>query len=256
MALIKFKKNIKDYNYFLAFDLASHITGWSLIKVDWGDMMLDERLLIKRKNDTKEVSVTSNGNHFELITSGIIDSKNFNLEKGYYKELYDNIYEIISKCILCVEKLSDGNAKLLITKEACPAQAGQFTTIATLQSLSKAHAILDLVIQTIGADCYDENGVHTISVKALFNDLCDLSTCTKEDIRSYLSRFVTTTLKPDADLNISDSIGVSVTLISKKWNSDIKSEITDLKREQKKYKTDKKKQDIQSKIDKITDMMI
>jgi hypothetical protein len=51
------------------------------------------------------------------------------------------------------------------------------------------------------------------------------------------------------DLNITDSIAVAVTLLMRKWNSDIDREISLLKKEIKKYKTDKKKNELKERIE-------
>jgi DNA-binding transcriptional regulator GbsR (MarR family) len=51
------------------------------------------------------------------------------------------------------------------------------------------------------------------------------------------------------DLNITDSIAVAVTLLMRKWNSDIDKEISLLKKEIKKYKTDKKKNELKERIE-------
>lgn len=50
------------------------------------------------------------------------------------------------------------------------------------------------------------------------------------------------------DLNITDSIAVAVSLLYRKWNSDLDKEISIIKKNMKKYKLEKKREELMQRI--------
>ena len=211
MSAIKFLKPLQSYDYILSFDLAKINTGWSLID-------------FKNK---------------KLVLSGKISSECTNTDCIWYNFLC-NMHKIFDEVRLI-------STKVLVVKEALPIQAGKFTTIKTLQALAQTHAIFDLAVYQEGLDYYDEVGVYAISEKAVFSKLTEIEKPTKKDILNELKKIYSGCDELE-DLDISDSIAVTHTLISAKWNSDIQTEIKELNKKNKTLVLEKKKQEIEQKI--------
>lgn len=198
---IKFQKLLSDYKYLLSFDLAKKISGWSL----WDF-----------KND-------------EILLTGIIDTSKMSNTDMIWSYFSNQINKVIGRCL---EKIPDNESNsLLITKEQLPVQNGRFSTIATLQSLAQVHAIFDLTVFQLGVDTYDDIGVHSVAVKAYFRKLLDIQSPQKEDIANWIYQKYKTYNFSGFPFDVTDSLGVGITLINKKWNADIQSEITQIKKE-------------------------
>ena len=198
---IKFKKSLSDYKYLLSFDLAKKISGWSL----WDF-----------KND-------------EILLTGIIDTGKMSALDMVWNYFSGQISSVVNRCL---DRIPNADANLLlITKEQLPVQNGKFSTIATLQSLAQVHAVFDLTIFQLGVDTYDDLGIHSVAVKAYFRKLLDIQSPQKEDIANWIYQKYKTYNFSELPFDVTDSLGVGITLINKKWNADIQSEITQIKKE-------------------------
>lgn len=214
---IKFQYNIKNFDYILSFDLAKKISGYSLM-------------------DLKEKTVVDTG----LITTE--EDHPWSALYNAFENIYENLYY----------KYCFSHKNVLIIKERMPSQAGARSTINALQELAKVHAIFDFWCQRHHRDFYDYEGVHSVTVKALFKHLTGLEKPSKQDIADQISILLNNPEIAKMDLNITDSIAIAVTLLMRKWNSDIDKEISLLKKEIKKYKTDKKKNELKERIEFLT----
>jgi hypothetical protein len=113
------------------------------------------------------------------------------------------------------------------------------------------HAIFDLWCQQNEFYIYDYEGVHSISVKAFIKATSGIDKPSKLDIADFLSQVLNNQDIKTMDLNITDSIAVAIVLLQRKWNSDLDKEISLIKKEMKKYKTDKKKKEFMDYITKL-----
>lgn len=221
--IVKFKKRLADFQYALSFDLAKHQTGYSLVNI-----------LNK-----------------EIVDCGLIicDSDN--------PDIWLDMEEKISNVIESVIKRF-GIENFFVVKEAMPKQAGRFTTISTLSALAQSHAILSFACSKLGVNIYDLIGVAAVSEKAVFKQLTGIEKPEKEDIfESVLKIYkIQESLKSVLNYDITDSVAVVETLVSKKWNSDIQQEVKELKKIQKKYKTEKKQMEIENEISRLFDLSI
>lgn len=201
----KFFKKIDEYDYIISFDLALHKTGVSVYSIS-------KKTII----DYKEIEAVGDGD-------------------SILYDLYNKIQSYIINFVAYDE------TEILIIKESLPVQCGKFTTIKTLQQLAKAHAVLGLAIEDLMEKYkntniiqYDDIGIHSVSVKALFStEKCKKPT--KKDVRKKVVELyhLNDTLLTD---DISDSIAIIYTLLNKKWNQDIKNEIKNKKKEIKNLK--------------------
>ena len=200
--MIKFNKKITDYQYVLSFDIAKHITGYSLLDIY----------------------------NNKIIYAGIIDTKKSKLD-FIWDYFYNSIYDVINKCssIIC-------DSNLFIVKERLPNQNGKFSTIDTLQGLAQAHSIFDLAVHRSGHQFYDYDGVHSASVKSYFKTLTGLEKPQKEDISEYIKKKYSDFDFEEYPLDVTDSIAVSITLLEKKYNNDIDEKIKMINKEIKKSK--------------------
>ena len=131
--MYKFQKPLSEIDYIISFDLALYKTGVSIYDISQKSIVRTDKIEVSHTDETPVAT------------------------------LYTKLKEYLTSA---VEKYG---SLLMIVKEAMPAQAGRFTTIATLQTLAKAHAALDIAVAKVdGVDFYDEVGVHAVSVKALF----------------------------------------------------------------------------------------
>lgn len=209
---MKFQKSLYNFDKILSFDLAKRKTGWSLIE---------------SKNR-------------KILDCGVIETSEVNP--------WESLYSAFSSII---EKYAVNDELTLVTKERMPNQAGRYTTINSLQELAKTHAIFDLCCQINKANVYDMDGVHSKSVKSYFEKLTNITNPTKEDIANVIfSEYENVSCK-NMNLDITDSIAVSITLIEHKWNADIDKQVSEIKKEIKKYKTEKKKNELLSEIERI-----
>lgn len=226
--MLKFQKSLNDYNYCLSFDLAKHLTGWSLI--DFRNM--------------------------RVLLSGEIDTAN--CDQYIWKYYYDAIYDALRKSLDYVGM--ENHDQLFITKEKLPNQAGKFTTIDALQALAQAHAICNLAMvefgENNGVDVYDYNGVHAASVKAYFRAITEIAKPTKDDIANKIKELFPGDQEKLFTLDITDSIAVALTLINSKWNKDIDEEMREVRRQIKQFKTDKKVDELNSYIEKLQSLKI
>lgn len=203
---VKFNKSLKDYKYILSFDIAKHRTGYSLLCID-----------------TQMV----------VISGAIVVGDD---EMPWF-EFYE---EVVS----CIENIKRGfGDTFFITKERMPNQGGPHSNIAALQELAKAHAVFDLIVEQYDYDYYDWVGVHSVSVKAYFKSRFGIDKPSKEDIRQCIyatdEEFAAETMFEPVNHDITDSIAVTYTLINKKWNADIDTEIKLIKKEIKLAKSKK-----------------
>ena len=217
--MYKFKKPLSEIDYIISFDLALYKTGISLYNIKQKSIV---------RTDKIEVSHT---------------------DEAPVATLYTKLKEYLTSA---VEKY--GNL-LMIVKEAMPAQAGRFTTIATLQTLAKAHAALDIAVAKVdGVDFYDETGVHAVSVKALFKTE-ENPKPTKTDIKKTVCAYYGLEVGDLTD-DESDSIAVIYTLIKKKWNADINEEIKRIKKEIKGLKQERAIKTHQKRIEELQGMLL
>ena len=218
---IKFQKPLSDYRYLLSFDLAKKISGWSLLDF---------------KNNN-------------LLLAGVIDTNKMPPSNMIWDYFSGQIIKVVDRCLDKID-MRDTSA-ILVTKEQLPVQNGRFSTIATLQSLAQVHAIFDLSIFQSGLDIYDDAGIHSVAVKAYFRKLLDIQSPQKEDIAKYIYQKYNAYDFSGLSLDVTDSIGVSLTLLNKKWNSDIQSEIAEIKKEIKSAKAPNKIARLQDEIERL-----
>ena len=219
--MIKFQKPLSDYKYILSFDLAKKVSGYSLLDL--------------QKN--------------EILLAGIIDTGKMSSNDFIWDYFYCQVTRIIDRCL---EKIGENNRDaLLVTKEQLPIQNGRFSTISTLQSLAQVHAVFDLAVFQSDVAVYDDLGVHSVAVKAYFKKVLNIATPQKEDIAKYVYQKYKSYDFSNLPLDVTDSIGVTLTLVNKKWNSDIQTEITGLKREIKSAKAQNKKNRLQEEIKRL-----
>lgn len=217
MNIVKFNKSIHDYRYILAFDIAKHQTGWALIDLE----------------------------NINIVSYGTIVTEQGNEWADFY-----------AKAKAVMDLVRDGvGGQFFIIKERLPNQAGRFSTIATLQGLAGAHAIFDLVCAHSNVDVYDCDGIHSISVKSYFKSLTEKDKPDKADVADAV-KHITAYYGEFENYDITDAAACAIALINKKWNADIAQKIKDLKSEQKKYKTEKKRLEVQSEIDRISELKI
>ncbi len=200
--MIKFQKLLSEIDYIISFDLALYKTGVSIYDIAKKSIVRTDKIEVSHTDETPVATLYTKLK--EYLTSAV--------------EKYGNL--------------------LMIVKEAMPAQAGRFTTIATLQTLAKAHAALDIAVAKVdGVDFYDEVGVHAVSVKALFKTE-ETPKPTKTDIKKAVCAHYG--LKAgDLTDDESDSVAVIYTLIKKKWNADLKDEIKRVRKEMKGLKQER-----------------
>lgn len=118
-----------------------------------------------------------------------------------------------------------------------------------MQGLAKAHAVLELCVEHSGLIFYDEKGIHSISVKAMFRSE-ENPKPTKTDIKNKVCEYYDLNSKELSD-DQSDSIALIYTLVNKKWNSDIDERVKVLKKEIKNLKVERAISERQEEIDKI-----
>ena len=84
---------------------------------------------------------------------------------------------------------------------------------------------------------YDEKGIHSVSVKALFKT-DEIQKPTKTDIKRVVSAYYGYEMSDLTD-DQSDSMALIYTLLNKKWNADITAKIKEEKKEIKSLKMQK-----------------
>lgn len=218
--MVKFTKNINEYKYILSFDLAKFKSGYTLY--------------CPSTNSVPECGLLSCSE---------------NEQDSLWAELYDKIRGVLE---LIIRKY--GKDSFFVTKEKLPVQNGKFTTIDSLQSLAKAHAIFELACVHCGVDVYDFDGVHSVSVKAYIKRMTGIEKPSKDDIKKYLVNHYAFIIDPES-YDVTDSLACSVVLYDYKWNKDICDKIALLKKAQKAYKTNKKKLELQKEVDFLTSLL-
>ena len=217
--MIKFKKTLSEIDYIISFDLALYKTGVSIYNIRQKTIERFDKIEVSHTDETPVATLYTKLK--EYITSAV--------------EQYGNL--------------------LMIIKEAMPAQAGKFTTIATLQTLAKAHAALDIAVAKVdGVDFYDDVGIHSVSVKALFKTE-ENPKPTKTDIKKAVCAYYGLKVGDLTD-DMSDSIAVIYTLIKKKWNTDINEEIKRIKKEVKGLKQKRAIEVYQKRIEELKNFLI
>ena len=111
--MIKFQKPLSEIGYIISFDLALYKTGVSIYDISQKSIVRTDKIEVSHTDETPVATLYTKLK--EYLTSAV--------------EKYGNL--------------------LMIVKEAMPAQAGRFTTIATLQTLAKAHAALDIAVAKV-----------------------------------------------------------------------------------------------------------
>lgn len=196
--MVKFNRPLSDFDAIVGIDLASQKTGITVYSLSLGEF-----------TEFIPVTITNSGEDREL-------------------RLFLRLKKVLQKIV-------DKYGEILVIEERCPNQAGIHSTVQTLQALMGAHWIMRLAVSvTDKAEKYDENGIHSTSVKPLFkSENCPKPQ--KSDIRKALVKMyhLDDTLLTD---DISDAVAVVHTLLHKKWNSDIDEQIKELKKEIKKLK--------------------
>ena len=217
--MIKFQKPLSEIDYIISFDLALYKTGVSIYDISQKSIVRTDKIEVSHTDETPVATL--------------------------YTKLKECLTSAVEKC---------GNL-LMIIKEAMPAQAGRFTTIATLQTLAKAHAALDIAVAKVdGVDFYDETGVHAVSVKALFKTE-ENPKPTKTDIKKAVCAYYGLEVGDLTD-DESDSIAVIYTLVKKKWNADINEEIKRIKKEIKGLKQERAIEAHQKRIEELQGMLL
>lgn len=220
--MVKYNYNLSNYDYVLSFDLAKQKTGWALVDI---------------KSNRVEMSGV-------IILNEKVDS--------VWLDIYDKIVIVLE----CVKKhCRNLEKKFFVLKEKLPNQAGKFTTIASLQGLAQVHAIWELACEKSDVEVYDFDGIHSVSVKAFFKRRYGVEKPQKEDIAELVCGNYCFDIG-DSPLDITDAIACVQTLVEYKWNEDIKDKIKELKKEQKKYKTEKKQLEIIKEADRIRGLLI
>ena len=115
---------------------------------------------------------------------------------------------------------------------------------------------MDIACGNCGFEFYDYDGIHSVSVKAYFKELTGIEKPTKEDIANKISFLCAEYNFSGLPLDITDSLAVTLTLVDRKWNKDITEEIKSINKDIKKFKSEKKKQELLNYIDKLNSLKI
>lgn len=151
-------------------------------------------------------------------------------------------------------KITNLQKDVFVLREMMPQQS-KFSTIATLQGLAKAHAVLDLIVDQLGLDYYGP-GIHSVSVKALFKKLTGVEHPEKLDIQQWVSLHYGYHIVPkNMTLDISDAAALWITLFMKKERYDLEEEIKVLKKKDKTLKAASAKQKVLTQIESLQKIM-
>lgn len=196
--MVKFNRPLTDFDAIVGIDLATYRTGVCVYNIKTQQMDQFFEVVVDKNSECKVASLFGQLN-------------------------------------LMWENLLDKYGKILVIQERMPQQCGIASTVATLQSLAKSHAIMELSIsQKFHVELYDENGIHTTSIKSYFKtEQCPKPQ--KEDLRRVLVEYYHLDNDALTD-NISDAMAVVHVLIHKRWNADIDDHIKEIKKEIKKLK--------------------
>ena len=99
-------------------------------------------------------------------------------------------------------------------------------------------------------------GVHATSAKAYFRHITDIDKPEKQDIYDKICLLYFDDKEKVLNFDVSDSIAVALTLINSKWNKDLDERIKELKKDLKKFKSDKKLSEINEQINKLKELKI
>ena len=199
---IRFKERIDNYDYILAFDIAKKQTGWALV-------------------ETKTLYTCAFG---KIVTD----------QESPWLDFFNGVNAVFNSM-----KIQYPDSKIFVTKERLPNQSGQYSTIATLQALAAAHAIFDLVCEQHEFPVYDDYGVHPTTVRAFFYMMTHIKAPTKKDVADTIVKMSGIAGRPGTDdcpYDVTDAAACAITLICKKWNVDLDTQIREVKRNQKKYR--------------------
>lgn len=220
--MVKYNQNLSNYDYVLSFDLAKQKTGWAVVDIK--------------------------SNRIQTCGMIVTDDKSDSVWLDLYEKIVDVLKNVQKFC-------NEENKRFFVLKEKLPNQAGKFTTIASLQALAYAHAVWEIACGNCSAEVYDFEGIHSVSVKAFFKRKYGVEKPQKEDIAKFVCEYYDFHIG-ERTLDITDAIACVQTLVEYKWNEDIKDKIKELKKEQKKYKTDKKKKQIAEEIQRLEKMEV
>ena len=221
--VIKYEKNISDYKYLLAFDLASHNTGVCLWDIE-KNRPIKTYMVVTKKTET------------------------------FVSDLYNNLEALFEK-IKNEQKINLN--EMFVCKEAMPVQLrGGSSTVQTFLALAKSHAILDLFLQKNNIDVYDFTGIYPATTHACLRKILGVDSkivIDKEKIKEYIKgEFGLETQTYDE----SDAAFLAVTLINSKWNKDILEEIKEVKKHKKELKSSRAIADCDASIDFLNSLII
>ena len=192
--------DLSDKKYILSIDLALAKSGWNIYCLN-----------------TKKI-----------VEKGMIQTKAKDVHGIRLKHIYKTVKGIHKKYPDCH-----------IVKESCPMQAGKFTTIKVLQSLAKAHSVVEMYYP------YADN-IHSTSIKWKIGG----SGSTKKDrIREIVNEIYSLDIKK-SELDISDSVAVLRTFLIK-FNEEIDKEVKTIRKKIKTLKTDKAVKNSNVKIEEL-----
>lgn len=196
--MVKFNRPLTDFDVIVGIDLATYRTGVCVYNIKTRQMDQFFEVVVSKNSECKVASLF-----------------------GQLNLMWENLLTKYGKILVIIERL--------------PQQCGVASTVATLQSLAKSHAIMELsVSQQFHVELYDEYGIHTTSVKSFFRtDKCPKPQ--KEDLRRAMVEYYHLDNDALTD-NISDAMAVVHVLVHKRWNADIDDHIKEIKKEIKKLK--------------------
>lgn len=223
MVSVQNTRPLSGYSHIVSFDLSMKQTGAAVYDIEKNKVVY-YKTIVNTDLEARELSL------FSLI-----------------KEFFDYLIE---------QNICKSLDALFVVKEQMPAQCGFKTQISTLQTLAKAHAVLDLFLQMNSISVYNDSGVHSVSVKSYFKKLTGHDKVTKEDIQEYLINYYGLEQSADMSLDVSDAIAVIHTLVHVVWNKNILEEIKELKKEIKKLSREAAVKSREDKIKKLENLLL
>lgn len=222
---IKFKRDIKKYDYLVMFDLASKTTGVCVF--DLRTMKPVETYILQVKGE------------YELPVAEL-------------KMELENFFEYLE------EDCGYDLRTILVFKEAPPAQVrGTQSTIQTFIALAKSHAILDTVLFDNGIDCYDYIGIYPISTHCYCRKLMNLSKqdkITKDAVRECV--YASYGKFKELTYDEADAVMLAKTFLEVKWNNDLDEEIRKHKKHKKSLKMKNAIEAEQKEIERLENLKI
>ena len=178
-------KDLSDKRYILSLDLSFANSGYSIYS-------------LKTRN---------------IVESGTFSTKSSSLHGERLRKIYQTVKGIYKRYPDCH-----------IIKETLLQQAGKFSTIATLQSLAKSHAVIEMYYPII-------DDIHPISIK---HAVGGHRAAKKEEIRDIINELYGLDIE---NLDESDSVAVLRTFLIK-FNKEIDEDIKDINKKIKSLTTE------------------